>query len=84
MRKNAILRLKGAKGHLEGILRMLESRSVSCVDVMKQISAVQGALSKVNEKILRSYIKDRVSAAILWGDSDHITDELIEALKYKA
>ena len=82
-RKNAILRLKSAKGHLEGVLRMLGDENVYCVDVMKQLSAVQGALSKVNDKVLRSHIKDHVSTAILRGDTDHIVDELMEALKYK-
>lgn len=82
-RKDAILRLKGAHGHLAAVLRMLDNPSVYCVDVMKQLSAVQGAITKVNDKVLRSHIKDHVSTAILRGDTDHIVDELMEALKYK-
>ena len=82
-RKDAILRLKSAKGHLEGVLRMLENPEVYCVDVMKQLSAVQGALSKVNDKVLRSHIKDHVATAASRGDTEHIVDELMEALKYK-
>ncbi len=83
-REDAIRRLKGAYGHLAGVLRMLENPNVYCVDVMKQISAVQGALNKVNDKVLRSHIKDHVSTAILRGDTEHIVDELMEALKYRA
>jgi DNA-binding FrmR family transcriptional regulator len=82
-RKDAVRRLKGARGHLEGVLRMLEDPGVYCVDVMKQLSAVQGALTKVNEKVLRSHIRDHVSTAILRGDTDQIVDELMEALKYR-
>ena len=82
-RQNAVLRLKSAKGHLEGILRMLENPEVYCVDVMKQLSAVQGALTKVNDKVLRAHIKDHVATAVLRGDTEHIVDELMEALKYK-
>ena len=82
-RKTTTLRLKGAKGHLEGVLRMLDDPNVYCVDVMKQLSAVQGALTKVNDMVLRSHIKDHVSTAILRGDTDHIVDELMEALKYR-
>jgi DNA-binding FrmR family transcriptional regulator len=82
-RQDAVRRLKGARGHLEGVLRMLEDPSVYCVDVMKQLSAVQGALTKVNEKVLRSHIRDHVSTAILRGDTDEIVDELMEALKYR-
>ena len=43
-RKQAILRLKTVKGHLQGVLRMLEDESVYCVDVLKQVKAVTGAL----------------------------------------
>jgi DNA-binding FrmR family transcriptional regulator len=82
-RKDSIRRLKGARGHLEAVLRMLEDPGVYCVDVMKQLSAVQGALTKVNEKVLRSHIRDHVSTAILRGDTDQIVDELMEALKYR-
>lgn len=82
-RKDAVRRLKGAHGHLAGVLRMLDKPDVYCVDVMKQLSAVQGAITKVNDKVLRSHIKDHVSTAILRGDTDHIVDELMEALKYK-
>lgn len=36
-RQNASRRLKSAKGHLEGVLRMLEDENGYCVDVLKQI-----------------------------------------------
>lgn len=83
-RQDAVRRLRGARGHLEAVLRMLEDPSVYCVDVMKQLSAVQGAITKVNEKVLRSHIRDHVSTAILRGDTEQIVDELMEALKYRA
>lgn len=82
-RQDALLRLKNAKGHLEGILKMLEDESIYCVDVLKQIKAVQGALSKVNSNVLRSHIHDHVATAAQRGDTKEIVDELMEALKYK-
>ncbi|MDQ3459243.1 MAG: metal-sensitive transcriptional regulator [Deinococcota bacterium] len=82
-RKAAALRLKSAKGHLEGVLRMLEDPDVYCVDVMKQIKAVQGALSKISEAVLRSHIRDHVATAALRGDTEAMVAELMEALKYK-
>ena len=84
VRQDAVKRLKSAKGHLEGVLRMLDDESVYCVDVLKQVKAVQGALSKVNERVLRAHIRDHVATAALRGDSDQIVDELMEALKYQA
>lgn len=83
-RKNAGVRLKSAKGHLEGILRMLEDPDVYCVDVLKQIKAVQGALTKVGDNVLRAHIRDHVATAAQRGDSEQITDELMEALKYRS
>ncbi len=83
-RQDASLRLKSAKGHLEGVLRMLEDESVYCVDVLKQVKAVQGALSKINEIVLRSHIRDHVATAAQRGDTEHVVDELMEALKYRA
>lgn len=54
VRQEARNRLLSAKGHLEGILKMLEGEPY-CVDVLKQIKAVQGALDKVGEMVLRSH-----------------------------
>ena len=36
-------RLKTARGHLDGIVRMIENHAW-CPDVMKQLAAVQGTL----------------------------------------
>jgi CsoR family transcriptional regulator, copper-sensing transcriptional repressor len=83
-RDDATRRLKSVRGHVEGVLRMLDDPSVYCVDVMKQVSAVQGALRKVSDAVLRAHIRDHVATAALRGDTEHIVDELMEALKYKA
>ncbi len=82
-RLDAAQRLKSARGHLDGVVRMLEDSSVYCVDVLKQLKAVQGALTKVNEAVLRSHIRDHVVTASERGDADQIVEELMEALKYR-
>lgn len=82
-RQQATLRLKSAKGHLEGVIRMLDDEGVYCVDVLKQIKAVTGALAKINESVLRAHIRDHVTTAAQRGDADAIVDELMEALKYR-
>lgn len=82
-RKDAALRLKTARGHLEGILRMLEDPNVYCVDVLKQVKAVQGGLSRVTGQVLRAHIRDHVATASERGDTDAIVDELMDALKYR-
>lgn len=83
-RADAALRLKSARGHLDGIVRMLEDPDVYCVDVLKQVKAVQGALSRVNGKVLRAHVRDHVATASERGDTDAVVDELMEALKYRA
>lgn len=82
-RVDVVSRLRSSRGHLDGILRMLEDPSVYCVDVLKQVSAVQGALSKVSGAVLRSHVRDHVSTAAQRGDTERIVDELMEALKYR-
>src|SRR5690606_42166135 len=38
-RQDAALRFKSVRGHVDGVLRMLEDEGVYCVDVLKQLSA---------------------------------------------
>jgi CsoR family transcriptional regulator, copper-sensing transcriptional repressor len=81
-RKRAIRRLAIAKGHLESIQRMLEDPHVYCVDVLRQIKAVQGALSGAGEVVLRGHLEAHVSTAAERGDSLEMIDELMEAIRY--
>ncbi len=62
---------------------MLEDDSVYCVDILKQIKAVNGALDKVGDLVLRSHLKDHVVTAAQRGDMDAIVNELMEVLKYR-
>ena len=82
-REQARRRLLSIKGHVEGILRMLEDESIYCVDALKQIKAVQGALDKVGGLVLRSHLHDHVVTAADRGDTDQIVSELMEVLKYR-
>jgi len=82
-REEATRRLRSIKGHVEGILRMLADEDIYCVDALKQIKAVDGALRKVSSLVLRSHLKDHVVSAEARGDADEIVDELMEILKYR-
>jgi DNA-binding FrmR family transcriptional regulator len=82
-RENARRRLLSVRGHVEGILRMLEDESVYCVDILKQIKAVDGALDKVGDLVLKSHLKDHVVTAHERGDVGDIVEELMEVLKYR-
>lgn len=82
VRKDAQNRLLSAKGHLESVVKMLEGEPY-CVDVLKQISAVQGALDKVGSIVLRSHLEHHVASAAQRGDTVQMVDELMELLKYR-
>ena len=82
-REDARRRLLSIRGHVEGILRMLGDDSIYCVDILKQIKAVEGALDKVGELVLKSHLRDHVVTAHERGDVGEIVDELMEVLKYR-
>jgi DNA-binding FrmR family transcriptional regulator len=83
VREDARRRLLSVRGHVEGILRMLEDETVYCVDVLKQLKAVDGALDKVGSLVLQSHLRRHVVTAHERGDEDRIVDELLEILKYR-
>lgn len=82
-RADAARRLAVAKGHLEGVLRMLEGGEVYCVDVMRQIKAVSGALDKARDVVLEGHLKAHVATAQARGDASAIVGELMDVLKYR-
>jgi CsoR family transcriptional regulator, copper-sensing transcriptional repressor len=71
--------LKTSKGQLEGILKMIEDDRY-CVDISKQILAVQAQLKKANLKIIDQHIKHCVKQAFTEGHGDEKVDEIIELL----
>ena len=82
-RTDARRRLLSIRGHVEGILRMLDDDSIYCVDILKQVKAVDGALDKVADLVLKSHLKDHVVTAQARGDARDIVEELMEVLKYR-
>lgn len=82
VRRDATLRLKSARGHLDGIVRMLECDQPYCVDVLQQLKAVSGALAKVNASVLRSHVREHVTRPASPQDADALVDELMMALRY--
>ncbi len=82
-REEARRRLLSVRGHVEGLLRMLDDPSVYCVDVLKQIKAVKGALGVAGDVVLRSHLREHVATAHQRGDTAHIIEELMDVLKYR-
>ena len=65
--EEALQRLKIAAGHLGGVIRMVE-QDAYCIDVIRQIQAVQAALNKVSAAILENHLNSCVTTAIRGED----------------
>ena len=61
--ENSLRRLKTIEGHLRGVIRMMEEDEY-CIDVIKQIQAVEAALNKVSTQILENHLSSCVTTAI--------------------
>ena len=66
-KKNAMGKLKTARGQIDGIIRMLENDRY-CVDISTQILSSIGLLKKANIDVLNSHIRSCVAEAILEGE----------------
>ncbi len=78
--KKAINLLKTAKGHVEAIINMVNTDRY-CVDVSRQIIAVQAILKKANLTILRQHMSTCVVDAVQNRNSEEKFDEIIKILE---
>jgi CsoR family transcriptional regulator, copper-sensing transcriptional repressor len=60
-------RLKSAEGHIRGVERMVEEGDY-CIDIIRQVQAVQRALEKINTLILEHHLATCVTTAIQGDD----------------
>ncbi|MBU4541677.1 metal-sensing transcriptional repressor [uncultured Acetobacterium sp.] len=71
--------LKTARGQVDGIIKMLEGDRY-CIDVSKQILAVQALLKKANLEILKKHMNSCVIDAFEKGDGEAKIDEIMLVL----
>jgi len=64
---DTLKRLKTVEGHLRGVIRMVEEDAY-CIDVIRQIQAVEAALDKVSAHILDTHLSSCVITAIRGDD----------------
>ena len=62
-KRELLNRLKSIEGHIRGVQRMVEEGQY-CVDILKQTSAIQGAIDKLNAMILEGHLQTCVTTAI--------------------
>lgn len=78
---DALVRLKTVRGHLDGVIRMVEAEAY-CPDLMKQVAAAQASLERINRILLQNHLETCVAEAIRAGGGDAKIAELIEALRF--
>lgn len=62
-------RLKTVEGHIRGIQRMLDEDAY-CIDIIRQIQAVQSALNKVSSLILENHLHSCLITAVRGENED--------------
>lgn len=79
-RDDVLRRLKNAAGHLQGVARMVEGDKY-CIDVIRQIEAVERALHGVKRRLLAGHLGTCVTRAIRsrnLRDRERVLAELLE------
>lgn len=77
---SVLRRLKTVEGHMRGIVRMVEEDAY-CIDVIRQIQAVEAALHKVSAQILEEHLNSCVITAIQGdepGERQRVLKEITE------
>ncbi len=78
-----IRRLKTVEGHLRGVIRMVEEDAY-CIDVIRQIQAIDAALNKVSSMILEDHLNSCVITAIQGTDKkerERVLKEITEVFE---
>ena len=69
IKQEVIRRLRSVEGHVRGIARMVEEDAY-CIDIMRQIHAVQRALEKINARVLENHLNTCVTTAVRSEDPE--------------
>ncbi len=79
--KDVLNLLLTAEGHLKGIEKMIRNDEY-CIDVSKQILAVNAILKKINLQVLKKHLETCVKDAIKEGNAEEKIDELETVIDY--
>ena len=78
-----IRRLQTVEGHVRGVKRMLEEDAY-CIDVIRQINAIQAALNKVSINILDDHLNSCLISAVRsedQEDTERVLQEIVEVFE---
>jgi len=72
-------RLKITRGHLDRVIAMME-KGAYCIDIIHQSMAVQAALKKTDELVLKNHMETCVADAIRKGNNREVLDEVMKVM----
>jgi DNA-binding FrmR family transcriptional regulator len=81
--ENALIRMKTIEGHVRGIEKMIEGDAY-CIDVIRQIQAVQSALNKVSNIILEEHLNSCLITAVRGDDQqerERVLQEIVDVFE---
>jgi DNA-binding FrmR family transcriptional regulator len=79
-RAHVLNRLKSIDGHLRGVIRMVEDDTY-CIDVIRQLQAVEGAIGRVASLMLEDHLNTCVTDALQGDDATERTRVIGELLR---
>ena len=85
MNEDVVKRLKNTEGHVKGVEQMVESDTY-CIDVIRQIHAVQAALEKVSGIILDNHLHSCLITAVRGENPDErerVLNEIADVFEMK-
>ncbi len=83
--EDAVKRLRNIEGHVRGITQMVENGTY-CIDVIRQIQAVQAALDKVSGSILERHLNSCLITAVRGDNPDErerVLNEIVDVFGMK-
>ena len=75
--KTVLRQLKTAKGHLEGIIKMVEENRY-CIDISNQVLATRALLERTNRIILEGHIEGCILDAAATGSEEERKEKIFE------
>jgi CsoR family transcriptional regulator, copper-sensing transcriptional repressor len=78
-KSSCLKRLGRIEGQVRGLARMVDEDRY-CIDIVTQLSAVRGALRRVEVEVLRDHVSHCVEHAISSGDADEQRRKVAELM----
>jgi DNA-binding FrmR family transcriptional regulator len=79
-KRQALTRLRRIVGQVQGIQRMVDDEKY-CVDILLQVSAVQGALEQVSKILMTRHIESCVVDTLKAGSERERTKKICELIE---